>query len=340
MSLKLSYILPIYNVEQYISQCLESIYQQGLADEEFEVICVDDCSTDHSMDVVRKYRTIHDNIVIIKHVENKKAGGARNTGLKAARGEYIWFIDSDDKIVANAAKKLLNMMETENLEVMSFNIFLLRGDEYRRETVFNNNIVACKGIDFLHVAFGKRLVYNLGYPYRSLYKKSLLLENDIHFPERMLYGEDTTFMAEAICAANRVSCVNDYIYIYRQNPSSVSTQLFKEMRGDLIYESCIQAGDMVVRLYQMMLSKSELVAEELKVGIPWFVNRLFLRLIKTNRAERRRFYKTLNASENVNHAIAYMDAKNRYIVKHPICGMIMLDIISKAYKLIHGSKST
>ena len=341
MSLKLSYILPVFNVEQWIAQCLDSIYAQRLIDEEFEVICIDDCSPDNSIKIIKQYKAIHDNIIIISHAYNKKAGGARNTGLYAARGEYIWFVDPDDTLVPSITGKLLRKIIADDIDVLSFNIFLQYRDELKKDTTFHHDIPVCSGMDFLHIVFGKGLIYHLGYPYRSIYKRSLLIDNHICFPECMSYGEDTTFMAEAICAANRVSCVNDYIYTYRQNPSSVSTQLFKEMRGDLIYESCIQAGDMVVRLYQMMLSKSELVAEELKVGIPWFVNRLFLRLIKTNRAERRMFYKTLNASENVNHAIfAYMDAKNRYIVKHPICGMIMLDIISKAYKLKHGSKST
>ena len=81
MTIKLSYILPIYNVERYLIDCLDSIYAQNIPEESFEVICVNDCSPDCSRDVILEYQKAHKNLVLIDHTENKKAGGARNTGL-------------------------------------------------------------------------------------------------------------------------------------------------------------------------------------------------------------------------------------------------------------------
>lgn len=95
---KLSIIIPFYNVKQYIAQCLDSVYRQDIPEEEYEVICVNDASPDHSRDIVLEYQKRHKNLVLIEHEHNKKLGAARNTGRSIARGKYIWNVDSDDYI--------------------------------------------------------------------------------------------------------------------------------------------------------------------------------------------------------------------------------------------------
>ena len=102
---KLSIILPCYNVERYIADCLDSIYTQDLTEDEFEVICVNDCSTDGTREVIENYAS-HSNLTLIDHAENLTAGGARNTGIKAAKGEYIWFVDPDDMVKLNCLHEL------------------------------------------------------------------------------------------------------------------------------------------------------------------------------------------------------------------------------------------
>ena len=101
--IKISFILPFYGVERYIGKCLESIYQQDIPEDQYEVICINDCSPDDSEKVVLQYAEKHANLQLIKHDVNKKLGAARNTGLKAARGKYVWFIDTDDYIKENCA---------------------------------------------------------------------------------------------------------------------------------------------------------------------------------------------------------------------------------------------
>ena len=103
---KLSFIIPIYNAERYLAECLDSIYATSVDKSVFEVICVNDCSPDCSREVVMEYQKAHKNLVLIDHSENKKAGGARNTGLLAAKGEYVWFVDADDRIRENCLKSL------------------------------------------------------------------------------------------------------------------------------------------------------------------------------------------------------------------------------------------
>ena len=84
---RLSIIMPFYGVERYIRQCLESVYQQDIPESEFEVICVNDCTPDHSEEIVLEFQQRHNNLVLIRHEVNKKLGAARNTGLKAASGK-------------------------------------------------------------------------------------------------------------------------------------------------------------------------------------------------------------------------------------------------------------
>ena len=104
--IKVSFVLPCYNVERYIADCLNSIYSQDFPEEDFEVICVNDCSTDGTREVIVHYAEQHSNLNLIDHKENMTAGGARNTGIKVAQGEYIWFVDPDDMIKSEKVRRL------------------------------------------------------------------------------------------------------------------------------------------------------------------------------------------------------------------------------------------
>ena len=98
----LSIVLPVYNVERFLGECLRSIYSQCSNRIDFEVVAVDDCSPDKSYKILDKYKEDYSNFKVIKHQENKGLGAARNTGFRNIQGEYVWFIDSDDIIPLNA----------------------------------------------------------------------------------------------------------------------------------------------------------------------------------------------------------------------------------------------
>lgn len=104
--MKISIIVPVYNVEQYLAECLESLVSQDMSD--YEIICIEDCSEDNSMSILKEYAQKYSNIKIIRHTTNKGLSAARNSGIKAARGEYLQFVDSDDMLVKGACKKLYN----------------------------------------------------------------------------------------------------------------------------------------------------------------------------------------------------------------------------------------
>ena len=120
MSLRLSFIVPFYNVELYIEECIRSLYAQDIPWEEYEVICVDDCSPDGSRTIVERLQKEYPTLKLLTTPENLRQGGARNMALDVARGKYIWFIDSDDYIAENCLGTMLNQAEEENLDILDF----------------------------------------------------------------------------------------------------------------------------------------------------------------------------------------------------------------------------
>ena len=97
---KLSIIIPVYNVENYVDTCIESLYKQGISEYEFEVILINDGSTDNSLSIIQEYENKYSNITIISQ-KNQGLSTTRNNGIKLAKGEYLLFVDSDDLIIEN-----------------------------------------------------------------------------------------------------------------------------------------------------------------------------------------------------------------------------------------------
>ena len=103
--LRLSFIVPFYNVELYIEECIHSLYAQDIPWEEYEVICVDDCSPDGSRAIVERLQSEYPTLKLLTTPENLRQGGARNIALNVAQGKYICFVDSDDYLDSNSVKK-------------------------------------------------------------------------------------------------------------------------------------------------------------------------------------------------------------------------------------------
>ena len=135
-NVKVSVIVPVYNVEKYLKDCLDSVVNQTL--EDIEIICVNDGSTDNSLAILEEYAEKDSRIKIITQ-ENKGLGGARNTGLYHANGEYISFIDSDDWIELNTFEELYNMSKNLDLDMLMFQmkVFNIETGEFI-EDQYNN----------------------------------------------------------------------------------------------------------------------------------------------------------------------------------------------------------
>ena len=117
--MKLSIILPTYNMEKYLERCLDSVINQDIKKTDYEIIIINDESTDNSLQIAQKYALKHRNI-IIHSKKNGGLGAARNTGLEIAKGEYIYFLDTDDYITENSLSSIIKIVKDHELEILTF----------------------------------------------------------------------------------------------------------------------------------------------------------------------------------------------------------------------------
>ena len=215
---RLSIIIPFYNVEQYIAQCLDSVYRQDIPEEEYEVICVDDCSPDNSIAIVEEYAKNHSNLVIVRNQYNRKLGGARNAGMEVAKGKYVWFIDSDDFIEENCYKELLSISENEDLDMLHFNYAEYPNAENPTRRPQDTELMS--GTDmWFDPAF--IWAHDLVTAWRKLYKRQFLIDNNIQFAEHIMF-EDNDYAIIAFANAQRVKHIAMCAYHYRNNPNSIT----------------------------------------------------------------------------------------------------------------------
>lgn len=216
--MKLSIVIPFYNVEKYIAECLDSVYNQDIPEEEYEVICVNDCSPDKSRDIVLEYQKQHANLILVEHEVNKMLGAARNTGLRVAKGDYIWFIDSDDFIQDNSLSNLLGIIYSDNLEILQFNCYKHNSRDEKFQ-FFPLDTGVLTGIDYLGSNinnYWERIVT----AWSKIYNRHLLLSNDLNFPEGVFF-EDNLHTLKALLVCKRFRYIPEQVYYYRYNESSI-----------------------------------------------------------------------------------------------------------------------
>ena len=211
--IKLSVVIPVCNVEQYIGPCLESIYRQGLRDDMFEVIVVNDGSTDHSMDVVEDIMKRHRNLNVINQ-DNAGPSVSRNNGIEQATGEYVLFVDSDDLLMDNGLSLLLQKAFDTSADMVVPDFIRMNDDEITSQYVAkftDSRIVDKTGLDYYVEDYDPGVG---SFIWRILYKRSFLNEHHIRlFPG--VYYEDIPFLQECYLKAQRVIGIHLLYYIYR-----------------------------------------------------------------------------------------------------------------------------
>ncbi len=218
--MRLSVIIPFYNVEKYISECLDSVYSQDIPESEYEVICINDCSPDNSRQIVLDYQRQHPNLILLEHETNKMLGAGRNTGLRAAKGDYVWFIDSDDYIDKNVFGKLLCIAESNELEILAFNAQKVddKGlfSEYYAYFPIDTDIIT--GVAFLKIdfPFWKKPVT----AWSKIYKLKFLKDNNFNYPEGIFF-EDEVINLKTLFESSRFQFRSEIIYFYRSNENSI-----------------------------------------------------------------------------------------------------------------------
>lgn len=247
--IRLSIIIPFYNVEKYISQCLDSVVNQDLPLSDYEIICVNDASPDHSRDIVLEYMKQYPNIRLIEHEHNKKLGAARNTGRSIAQGKYIWNVDSDDIIEHNCLKRLISICEHDNLDVLRIGHGLLNNSNETAQTFRFQDTPVLSGIDFMK-QYGIRKIGDISPIWLQIYNRSFLDKNMIFSPEINM-GEDVPFTLETFILAARIKCSYEIAYYYRPSNNSLTQQLKKHPSPNTVYENCFVCSKYIYKLFQI-----------------------------------------------------------------------------------------
>ena len=213
-----SIILPVYNVEKYLDECVTSLLNQSYKN--IEILFVDDGSTDNSGKILDEYKTKDERIKVF-HKKNGGVSSAKNVGLKHAKGKYITFVDPDDYVMKEYVEYLLKLIEKNNADVAytKYNY-----DNYNNKQVTNEYIRVIDSNEALY----EILTYQISVAvWNKIYKKEMLDSNKIYFYEDIFMGEGFNFNILAFKIANKIAVSNKKIYFYRRDNNESATTKFK-----------------------------------------------------------------------------------------------------------------
>lgn len=242
--IKVSIIIPVYNVEKYLKECLQSAINQSL--KEIEIICINDGSTDSSLNILEEYEKKYNNIIIINQ-DNKGQSSARNRGLEVAKGEYIYFLDSDDIIDLNLCKECYKIAKVKDSDILVFDADIFCEEEFINENSITNYHIEknlkdsynrkailtekhINGQEFFNKCIKKNA-------YRSavwlhFFKASFINSNNLRFYEGIIY-EDELFTTKAYILSSITSYVPRKYFKrrYRKNSTITSKKTDKNING-------------------------------------------------------------------------------------------------------------
>lgn len=305
----LSIIIPFYNVEQYIEQCLDSVFNQNIEEELYEVICVNDASPDNSRDIVLEYQKRHKNLILIEHEVNKKLGAARNTGRSIARGKYIWNVDSDDYIQPNCLDELLKECEENELDVLMFNYDFLRGDvQSINKTYPFSNTEVYSGMVFLkRYAIGS--FNSISQVWSQVYRRKFLDDKNTYSPPINM-GEDVPYTFKALLLAENIKSTTSSFYVHRYNEESLTKELRTRPNADRIYENSFVCGRYMADIIPL-IPKDENEIREAYVNVVKYIIPLYESFYKEmDRVNRKEFVSLCRKNFYGNYALT-----NKYLGK-------------------------
>lgn len=210
--MKLSIIIPIFNTEKYLVRCLDSVFSQDLLLSDYEVIAINDGSTDNSFAILKEYKNKYQNLIIVNQ-KNKGEASTRNKALKMARGKYITFVDSDDAIETNTFKNIIERAESYSLDILYLKI-----DLYDERGRWLNDVPNIGEESMVLTGFEHE---RRPYP-ATIYLRQLI--GNIKFPSDVLIGPDTVFNAIVQTKAKRCSSLSIPYYRYTYRLDSLSKQ--------------------------------------------------------------------------------------------------------------------
>ena len=327
--IKVSVIVPIYNVEKYLDNCIQSVQKQTL--KEIEIILIDDGSIDNSLIISNEYAKKDSRIRVYSN-KNVGQGLERNFGIKKARGKYIAFLDSDDQYKEDMLEKLYQKAIKNNADIVSggyadiYNGKIIREHSLKNEVLDSSEKIKMAMLDLISYEkkegyFGCIAIWD------SIFRRELLINNDIQFlSEREIYSEDLLFKLTAMFYSKKIILCNDIIYLYRINENSYTNKIN------------IDVLNRIINLYDNININFSNVLDEYSLK-KRNINRVFFTLRfnikKVSKSEdAKKFYKMITNNQKLMNIIAAYHPTNfkNYIVYYLIRWK-MLEILKLLIKL-------
>lgn len=232
----LSIIIPVYNAEKHLQDCLDSCINQDFSHEEYEIICVNDGSTDNSASILSNYEKNYQNIVVVNQ-SNSGASSARNNGIKKAKGDYVWFVDSDDFIPAGFIKNIHDTYYCEKYDMILFGAYAFVESFSAEETEqhIKGTLRPNQAIQSIYIT-------------RRLIRKSYLESHNILFHEKITYGEDALFDYMIYMNRPKVAVFDELGYFYRIHSGSIMRNKSRESKIRFI-DSHLTAIEIIKSFY-------------------------------------------------------------------------------------------
>lgn len=217
---KVSVVIPIYNVEDYLGECLDSVTNQTLTD--IEIICVNDGSTDRSLEILKEYASRDSRIIVIDQ-ENGGHAVATNRGMKLAQGEYLYLMDSDDIVDVHALEETVKVADEKNVDFVIFqalNYYMDTGEYKEQENYSMNELADFVGDSVFNWKDIKDYVWSITVtPWSKIYRRDFIEKNNCTFPEGLVF-DDNIFFWEVLFSAERITFYRKHLFTRRWHSAS------------------------------------------------------------------------------------------------------------------------
>lgn len=251
---KVSVIIPVYNAQDYLKRCLDSVVNQTLKD--IEIICVNDCSTDNSLEILNEYAKKYSNLKVIDCKVNGGESVARNIGLDNVTGEYIAFVDNDDEIDLDFYEKLYSKAVETNADI-------IKGELHQ----FNSNGTEIYGNLNQKIKANQNILFFAFHWWTAIYKTSLIKQNNISFLEGYPLGGDILFLNQVVLNSKSISLVDNTFYNYYRRDNSGDSKILPLKK----IKSAITIFYIIVRNTKKITKSKE--------GLEYIINCWFIQMI-------------------------------------------------------------
>lgn len=272
----LSIVTPVYTAESYVASCLESCLSQNISEMDYEIIVINDGSVDMSQSIMDSYEKQHNNIHLITQ-SHKGPGGARNAGMRVAKGDYYMFLDADDRIRPNCLKDLIAELEQNSPDCLAFCAANMVGDKPIRRFSYEG-VSSMSGIDLLKRGVEPCATF-------TLWKASFLRENDLWFEEGILH-EDCEFTPRAYYKAKKIYFTDEVVYWVYPNPNSITRSVNPRKSFDLLNVVCTS----LYEFKQKVSDENKYIFDNL---IALYINNAMANILLSNDFHKKRFNEAL-----------------------------------------------